>query len=690
MATTRNTVWLACVCLALSATPLALRIAGAADSGGSPVDVLARNVERTEAIRAVKDLQHAYSQYAQYGLWADLGWLFTETGEAIYGDDVVEGRMAVANYHMTKFGGGTPGLPPGVVNNLFVEVPIVNLSVDGNSAKARWYGFNMLGGGANARWDSGTFQNEYVKDNGVWKIARLHYYPQFGGPYESGWEAYSNPLPLVPYHFKTEDEAGTPIPPPVGPPARTTATLANLEERIERLNAQDKARNLQNAYGYYIDRKMWDDVSDLFTSDGVLEIGGVGVFDGPASIRRGLERDGPAGLTRGQLNDHPLFDTMIEIAPGGLEARVRGLELGMLGDFASGKAEWTVRVFANRFVKQNGVWKILEMRLFPVLRTDYYQGWGKSRLEPGGHVIPSFLPHPVTGRPATYPEGTKVVANERLRPPLSTASPAAPSTSMEARIAEAERKLAMSTAYDGAVNITGAYTHYIDDGQWTSMGAIFAEHGNKEVPFNGYYIGPERIAHRPSAQPTPNSKNPGRGGWHWLLQPVIDVASDGRSAKMRTRLFHPAVGFNRGGGIEGGMYPNNQAVLENGAWKLWSLTIDEPYFSAAWPYGWSRAIPPRQPQAPRPAAAATPALPVIPGAVAYPPNVPNAVLGRRMEKFAGGTGETVRWPGILNMWFHYKNPVSGRVPEHYWPDCGVCEYAPYLSMDKYGYLLPPS
>ena len=183
MATTRLTVWLACVCAALSATPLALRLAGAADSGVSPVDTLARNVERAEAIRAVKDLQHAYSQYAQYGLWTDLGWLFTDTGEAIYGDDVIKGRAAVANYHMTKFGGGTPGLPPGVVNSWFVEVPIVNLSVDGNSARARWYGFNMLGGGANARWDSGTFQNEYVKDDGVWTIARLHDYPHVGGSY---------------------------------------------------------------------------------------------------------------------------------------------------------------------------------------------------------------------------------------------------------------------------------------------------------------------------------------------------------------------------------------------------------------------------------------------------------------------------------------------------------------------------
>jgi hypothetical protein len=708
MVTSRNARRLVWMCVALCAIPLALRIVRAAEPGDSPVDRLARDVERAEAIRAVNNLQYAYSHYAQFGLWTDLGSLFTGDGEVIWGAETVKGAAAITKYNMDTFGGGKPGLPAGVVNSLFVDVPLVNLSADGNSAKSRWYGFFMLGGGAGARWDSGTFENDYVKDNGVWKIARLHYYPQFGGPYETGWQSYTNPLPLVPYHFKSENEAGTPIPAPVGPAPATKATLADLERRIDALNAEDKARNLQNAYGYYIDRRMWDDVTDLFTADGVLEIGGVGIYEGPADIRRALERDGPAGLTHGQLNDHPLFDTMIEIAPGGLEARVRGLDLGMLGDFSRGKAHWSVSVFNNRFVKQDGVWKVREMRVFPVLETDYYQGWGKSRIvspppdkasaptrpvpaaDAGENAVPEFLPHPVTGKAAAYPAGARIAAKDRLLPPLPTVTSPAPSGNIDARIAEAERKLAVSKAYDGAVNITGAYTHYIDDGQWTSVGAIFAEHGNKHVPFNGYYIGPERIAHRPGAQPAPNSTSPGRGGWHWLLQPVIDVAADGRSAKMRTRLFHPGAGFNPGGGIEGGMYPNNQAVLEKGAWKLWSLTIDEPYFSASFPYGWAKAIPPRQPvAAPRPAAATT-ATPVIPGAVIYPPNIPQVVLGKRMEGFVGGTGEPVRWPGILNMWFHYKNPVSGRVPEFYWPDCGVCEYAPYLSMDKYGYMLPPS
>jgi hypothetical protein len=561
-----------------------------------------------------------------------------------------------------------------------------------------------------------------VKENGVWKISRLHFHPQFGGPYENGWRAFASPLPLVPYHFKSEDIAGTPIPAPIGPAPKTRASLTSIEQRIEVLNAEDQARNLQNAYGYYIDRKMWDDVTDLFTSDGVLEIGGVGIYDGPANIRRALERDGAAGIKDGQLHDHPLFDTLIEIAPGGMEAHVRGQELGMIGDQARGTGYWTVHVFDSRLVKQDGVWKIREMRRFPVLKTDYYLGWGKSQIvdaapekafapsrplpaaDAGDKVIPAFLRHPVTGKVASYPAGSKVAARDRLLKPLPAARAAAPSGSTEARIAEAARKLAVSKAWDGAANMTASYTYYIDDSQWTSMGAIFAEHGSKQVPFNGYYIGPERIAHRPGVAPAVNGRNPGSGGWHWLMQPVIHVAPDGRSAKIRSRLFHP-LPSNSGGTLEAGMYPNNQAVLEKGVWKLWSVTIDEAYFSAPFPSGWARAPAPRAAPAARPAAAAPAPAPAAPataaapgarpaaaapltGAAAYPPDIPLTLLGKRMEGFQGGTGTTIRWPGILPMWFHYKNPVSGREPALYWPNCGTCEYAPQTSMDKWGYTLP--
>jgi hypothetical protein len=242
------------------------------------------------------------------------------------------------------------------------------------------------------------------------------------------------------------------------------------------------------------------------------------------------------------------------------------------------------------------------------------------------------------------------------------------------------------------MNMTASYTFYLDDGQWTSLGAAFAQRGAKQVPNVGFYIGPERIAHRTGATPAPNSTNPGRGGWHWLLQPVVHVAADGRSARMRTRLFHP-LPSNSGGSLEGGMYPNNQAVLENGVWKLWSVTIDEAYFSAQFPNGWARATqratagaaPARGPAA---AGTGAPPAATATAGVAYPPDITLTALGKRMEGFSGGPGPQVRWPGILPMWFHYRNPVSGRVPPLYWPNCGTCEYAPQTSMDKHGWMLP--
>ena len=91
--------------------------------------------------------------------------------------------------------------------------------------------------------------------------------------------------------------------------------LAALEQRISVMNDEDKVRNLQNAYGYYMDRKMWDDVTDLFTADGALSIANVGVYDGPKSIRRALERSGPAGLKHGQLNEVMQLDMAVAIEP---------------------------------------------------------------------------------------------------------------------------------------------------------------------------------------------------------------------------------------------------------------------------------------------------------------------------------------------------------------------------------------
>ena len=63
------------------------------------------------------------------------------------------------------------------------------------------------------------------------------------------------------------------------------------------------------------------------------------------------------------------------------------------------------------------------------------------------------------------------------------------------RVTDDARRLARSTAYDGAENVSTAYGEYIDDFQWTQMAAIFGKHGAKQIPFAGYYSGADRIVH---------------------------------------------------------------------------------------------------------------------------------------------------------------------------------------------------
>ena len=44
---------------------------------------------------------------------------------------------------------------------------------------------------------------------------------------------------------------------------------------------ENLVRNLQNKYGYYIDRKMWSDVTDLFSGGARLTVADVDFDIGP-------------------------------------------------------------------------------------------------------------------------------------------------------------------------------------------------------------------------------------------------------------------------------------------------------------------------------------------------------------------------------------------------------------------------
>lgn len=37
-------------------------------------------------------------------------------------------------------------------------------------------------------WEGGLYENDYIKEDGVWKIFRLRYYPFWHGIFDKGWQ----------------------------------------------------------------------------------------------------------------------------------------------------------------------------------------------------------------------------------------------------------------------------------------------------------------------------------------------------------------------------------------------------------------------------------------------------------------------------------------------------------------------
>src|SRR5436190_5845634 len=106
-----------CLLLAAAAVQPATVVAQAT------LDQLARDVDRAESMRAVKNLQRTYAQYSQYGLWNEMADMFARDATYIFDDETIKGRKAIGDYLTAHEGGGQQGLQPGAVHSQIIDHP---------------------------------------------------------------------------------------------------------------------------------------------------------------------------------------------------------------------------------------------------------------------------------------------------------------------------------------------------------------------------------------------------------------------------------------------------------------------------------------------------------------------------------------------------------------------------------------
>lgn len=145
-----------------------------------------QRVERLEDQNAIEVLQASYGYYFDQGLWREAADLFTADGSFEYGQrGVYVGRERIRRALLLF---GPEGLEKGRLNNHMQLQAVIVVAPDGRTATGRWQGMVQLSRpGANGVWGVGIYENEYVKQRGVWKISRLHFYPTGWTDYDAGW-----------------------------------------------------------------------------------------------------------------------------------------------------------------------------------------------------------------------------------------------------------------------------------------------------------------------------------------------------------------------------------------------------------------------------------------------------------------------------------------------------------------------
>ncbi|HEY2591165.1 MAG TPA: nuclear transport factor 2 family protein [Steroidobacteraceae bacterium] len=651
------------------------------------VSQLETQAARLEDVRNIERLQRAYGYYLDAAQWDEIADLFADDGSIEIGlDGLYKGRERVRQY-LHALGHGRVGLAYGELNTHMILQPVIDLAPDGRTAKGRWRAVIMTGVyGKSADWGEGPYENDYVKQNGVWKIERLHWYQTYMVPYRGGWAKnkdvnrgiyVSKQLPpdappteqyetwpsvyIPPFHYRKTPapsvDTGAAEAAPDGAEAdhnpmaagaggdpaiaELQTNAAELGRRIGRLEDVNAVERLVGVYGYYLDKQQWNDLANIFATNGTMEISLRGVYVGRPSIRRALELFGPQNIEPAHLHNHIQLQPVIHVSADGTRAWSRSRALSELGTYPR-IGMWGDGVYENEYVKVNGVWQIAKDHVYTTFFATYDQGWqngagGAPRASekippdrpptelydayPGEYVAPFDYAHPVTGAPIVVPSELRVRANTDAAAipaegsaaaaagtavPLSAPS-AAPSTSPEADKSDAEllapvRARLMQIAQSverlederAIVNLQRSYGYFVDKAMWKETADLFADDATLEIGGRGVFVGKPRVLQYITWL-APRGLTRGKIQNHIQLQPIITVAPDGRTAKGRWRWLAEVGDYKKDSRWGIGTY-ENEYVKEGGVWKIKTL---HGYFRMYTDYadGWAKsAVPNTHPE----------------------------------------------------------------------------------------------
>jgi hypothetical protein len=210
---------------------------------------------------------------------------------------------------------------------------------------------------------------------------------------------------------------------------READDLKTLKEQLEQMSNKlgmvedvNAIRKLHHAYGYYLDKCIYEEVVKLFADDSEVHFNG-GIYIGKDKGVRRLYIDNFSqnftgkknGPIYGFLLDHIQLQDIVDVAPDRKTAKARFRCFMQAGAHETSKSAeaarkqgrrpmqwWEGGIYENEYVKEGNIWKIKVLDYRAVWHADYETGWA--------HTRPNYVP------PAskTYPEN--LLGPDKLMP----------------------------------------------------------------------------------------------------------------------------------------------------------------------------------------------------------------------------------------------------------------------------------
>lgn len=135
--------------------------------------------------RDIHRLQTAYGYYVDKAQWDEATDLFADDATLeINHRGVYVGKPRVRQY-LHKLGSFKRGA---LFNHMQLQ-PLTTVADDGQTARARWRAIIQVAILDQIAFDAeGTYENEYVKQNGIWKISKLHFFTTFYFEKDKEWQ----------------------------------------------------------------------------------------------------------------------------------------------------------------------------------------------------------------------------------------------------------------------------------------------------------------------------------------------------------------------------------------------------------------------------------------------------------------------------------------------------------------------